>query len=151
MWQIHPLFLEMGQRFQRDNPTLWALIFMNAITENNGTWNTMGRPGFRDDMELDPNMAGLADAYLKEWLPTIQKEFTNFSNTMWGGNVETIKETAEKYDKSGVDGKILSVRDASNGGVIYDIHNDFSYPIEGFIFIASPESINRTNVLGVLV
>jgi|DEB0MinimDraft_6_1074348.scaffolds.fasta_scaffold01180_4 hypothetical protein len=148
MWQIHPLFLEMGKKFQKDNPTLWALIFMNALTiEDDGTWNIMSKQGFRDDMLLDAGMASIAEGYLQEWLPKIEKEFATFSKTMWGGSMEVIKETAKKYDKSGVDGKNLLAED----GVIFDRGNDFSYPIQGFIFVLPAQSINRANVLEVLL
>lgn len=146
MWTIHPLFLEMGEKFSKNDSTLWALAFMNMISYRDGEWYTMDISDLRNDMVLDQAMSSLAHGYLNEWLPTIKKTFTTYSNTVWGGSINTIKGTAQRYDKDGITGVYLRIDD----DVIIDIENDFSYPIQGFVFTKQPESINRANVLEVL-
>jgi len=148
MWTIHPLFLEMGEKFSKNDSTLWALAFMNMISYRDGEWYTMESSDLRNDMVLDQAMSSLAHGYLQEWMPTIKKTFSTFSNTIWGGSINTIKETAENYDKHGIDGVNLVIKPKE---VLFDNTNDFSYPIEGFVFIdINHESINRKNILEVL-
>lgn len=150
MWAIHPLFLEMGEKFAKGrDSTLWALAFMNMLSYKDGEWYTLEISDLRNDMNLNPAMSSLAHGYLQEWMPTIKKTFTNFSYTFWGGHINTIRETAENYDKHGIDGVNLVIIKSKE--ILFDKTNDFSYSIEGFIFIKQPESINRANVLEVLL
>jgi len=166
MWKIHPLFVKIGkvvdanlmilpvkpskEFVESSGPTTWALVVMNSMEERDDMWTFSKEEFLTNNVNLPKEWAIKITAIIETYEKEIKQTFDDFTDTRWGGHWEEITQTAKYYDKHGVDGKRLYVKNDKTyeQEIIHDREVEFSYPIGGFIFNPT-QAINRANVLEV--
>lgn len=162
-WVINPAFLELGKIADRKVPNvagkgteanrvMMALVIINSLHwRDDGTLITPEDSHFEEgtwDKEQAGILVDIIDETINsEWVKKNVKT-TVFPYLPWGGNPNTIKDTAKDYLQYGIDGTELRIISEDNNNDLVDhIVTGFRYPIYGFIKRVIHQAINKKVVV----
>ena len=162
-WVLNPAFLELGKHADRKVPdvagkgtevkqVMMALTIINSLHWRENTIIYPKRQEIENDGGWTEKQAIILRELIVDYITPkwIEKNVrTNvFPNIAWGGNHNTIRDTAKKYLEYGIDGTNLRIiSDDVGNDLVDDVVSGFRYPIYGFVNKIIPQAINKKVVV----